>query len=68
VTASAFLVALIAAAPYTLHTILTDNGIQLGFAPRYDNGPTTRYITHMVSMRRRDAGDWRRPDRRRRRL
>jgi transposase-like protein len=34
VTASAFLVALIAAVPYKIHTVLTDNGIQftLGYA------------------------------------
>jgi hypothetical protein len=43
VTASAFLVSLIAAVPYKIHTILTDcpkgtlrvNGIQFRFAPRY---------------------------------
>jgi len=40
VTASAFLVALIAAVPYKIHTILTDNGIQFRFPPRYANGPT----------------------------
>src|SRR3954449_2375920 len=31
VTASAFLVALIAAVPYKIHTVLTDNGIQFTF-------------------------------------
>ena len=54
VTASAFLVALIAAVPYKIHTILTDNGIQFRFAPRYANGPTARYMTHMFDMRCRD--------------
>ena len=39
-TASAFLVALIAAVPYKIHTVLTDNGIQFRFPPRYANGPT----------------------------
>lgn len=34
VTASAFLVALIAAVPYKIQMILTDNGIQFRFAPR----------------------------------
>ena len=56
VTASAFLVALIAAVPYKVHTILTDNGIQFRYAPRYANGPTARYITHMFAMRCRENG------------
>ena len=56
VTASAFLVALIAAVPYRVHTILTDNGIQFRFPPRYANGPTARYITHMFAMRCRENG------------
>ena len=51
VTASAFLVALVAAVPYKIHTVLTDNGIQFRFAPRYANGPTARYMTHMFDMR-----------------
>lgn len=56
VTASAFLVALIAAVPYKIHTILTDNGIQFRFPPRYANGTTARYITHMFAMRCRENG------------
>jgi transposase InsO family protein len=56
VTASAFLVALIAAVPYKIHTVLTDNGIQFRFAPRYATGPTARYITHMFAMRCRENG------------
>ena len=56
VTASAFLVALIAAVPYKIHTILTDNGIQFRYAPRYANGPTARYMTHMFAMRCRENG------------
>ena len=55
-TASAFLVALIEAVPYKIHTILTDNGIQFRFPPRYANGPTARYITHMFEMRCRENG------------
>ena len=47
VTASAFLVALIEACPYKIHTILTDNGIQFRYPPRYADGPTTRYFRHM---------------------
>ena len=56
VTASAFLVALVAAVPYKIHTVLTDNGIQFRFAPRYADGPTARYMTHMFDMRCRDNG------------
>ena len=55
-TAAAFLVALIDAVPYKIHTILTDNGIQFRFAPRYANGPTARYATHIFDMRCRDNG------------
>jgi transposase InsO family protein len=54
VTASAFLVALIAAVPYKIHTILTDNGIQFRYPPRYADGPTARYMTHMFAMRCRE--------------
>ena len=56
VTASAFLLALIAAVPYKIHTILTDNAIQSRFPPRYANGPTASYITHMFAMRCRENG------------
>lgn len=51
VTASAFLEALIEAVPYKIHTILTDNGIQFTFPPRYADGPTACYMTHMFVMR-----------------
>lgn len=56
VTASAFLVALIAAVPYKIHTVLTDNGIQFRVAPRYADAPTARYMTHMFDMRCRENG------------
>jgi hypothetical protein len=55
-SASAFLVALIAAVPYTIHTVLTDNGIQFTFPPRYADGPTATYMTHMFDMRCRENG------------
>ncbi|MBA3404029.1 MAG: IS481 family transposase [Gemmatimonadaceae bacterium] len=55
-SASAFLVALIAAVPYNIHTVLTDNGIQFTFPPRYADGPTARYMTHMFDMRCRENG------------
>jgi transposase-like protein/transposase len=50
-SASIFLTALIKAVPYKIHTVLTDNGIQFTFPPRYANGPTARYMTHMFAMR-----------------
>ncbi len=56
VTASTFLVALIAAVPYKIHTVLTDNGIQFRLPPRYADGPTARYCTHMFDMRCRENG------------
>jgi len=55
-TASAFLVTLIAAVPYKIHTVLTDNGIQFTFPPRYADGPTATYITHMFDMRCQENG------------
>ena len=50
-TAAAFLEALIAAVPYTIHTILTDNGVQFCYQPSRRNGPTARYMTHMFDLR-----------------
>ena len=55
-SASAFLPALIEAVPYKIHTVLTDNGIQFTFPPRYADGPTARYATHMFDMRCRENG------------
>ena len=55
-SASAFLMALIKAVPYKIHIVLTDNGIQFTFPPRYADGPTARYMTHMFDMRCRDNG------------
>ncbi|MPZ16075.1 MAG: IS481 family transposase [Chloroflexi bacterium] len=45
-TAVSFLEALIEAAPYRLHTILTDNGIQFADLPRNRHGWTARYRVH----------------------
>ena len=56
VTASAFLVAPIKAVPYKIHTVLTDNGIQFRLPPRYANGPTARYATHMFGLRCQENG------------
>ena len=52
-SASAFLEASIAAVPYRIHTVLTDNGIQFTFPPRYADGPTATYMMHMFDMRER---------------
>jgi transposase-like protein len=56
VTASAFLVALVEAVPYKIHTVLTDNGIPFRLPPRHANGPTARYTTHMFDLRCREHG------------
>lgn len=50
-SAAAFLEALIEAVPYKIHTILTDNGIQFTFPPRYADGSTARHVAHMFDMR-----------------
>jgi transposase InsO family protein len=55
-SASTFLTALIEAVPYKIHTVLTDNGIQFTFPPRYADGPTARYVTHMFDMRCHENG------------
>ena len=55
-SASAFLEALIAAVPYKIHTVLTDNGTQFTFPPRYADGPTAKYVTHMFGMRCQENG------------
>ncbi|MHC2432678.1 transposase InsO family protein [Bradyrhizobium sp. USDA 4451] len=55
-SASVFLEALIAAVPCEIHPVLTDNGIEFTFPPRYANVPTARYVTHMFDMRCRKNG------------
>jgi len=47
---------LVEAVPYKIHTILTDNGIQFRYLPRYPNGTTARHMTHMFDMRCREFG------------
>jgi len=56
ISASAFLEALIAAVPYKIHIVLTGNGVQFPFPPRYAGGPTARYVTHMFAMRCEENG------------
>lgn len=48
--ATSFLKNLIAAVPYKIHTILTDNGAQFCIQPRHRNGPTAQWITHMFDL------------------
>jgi transposase InsO family protein len=55
-TASAFLEALVGAVPYKINIVLTDNGIQFTFPPRYKDGPTATYMTHMFDMRCHENG------------
>ncbi len=60
-TASAFLRALIDAVPYTIHTVLTDNGTQFCGTqfcdlPSRRNGPTARLRLHMFDRTCRDNG------------
>ena len=45
-SAVGFLQALIEAVPYTIHIVLTDNGIQFGDMPSRRTGPTARYRSH----------------------
>ena len=55
-TASAFLETLIEVVPYTIHTVLTDNGVQFCYQPSRRDGPTARYMTHMFDLRCRQNG------------
>jgi hypothetical protein len=43
---AAFLEALVAALPYRIHTVLTDNGIQFADLPKNRRGPTARLRGH----------------------
>lgn len=45
-TAATFLENLVAAVPYEVHTVLTDNGIQFADLPRNRSGPTARFRGH----------------------
>jgi transposase InsO family protein len=55
-TATAFLKDLIAVVPYTIHTVLTDNGIQFCDLPKNREGPTARWRTHMFDLLCREYG------------
>ena len=47
---TAFLRNLSDAVPYEIHTVLTDNGSQFCHPPRYRNGPTAQWLTHMFDL------------------
>ena len=51
-----FLTALIAAAPYKVHTVLTDNGIQFADLPRNRSKPTALWRGHPFDRARRQQG------------
>ena len=55
-SAVGFLQALIGAVPYTIHIVLTDNGIQFGDMPSRRTGPTARYRLHMFDRICREHG------------
>lgn len=55
-TATAFLEALVEAVPYTIHTVLTDNGIQFADLPRNRTGPTARFRGHPFDRACRNHG------------
>src|SRR6476660_9690655 len=59
-SAVGFLQALIEAVPYTIHIVLTDNGIQFGDMPSRRTGPTARYRLHMFDRICREHGRARR--------
>ena len=44
---AAFLLGVIGAFPYGIHTVLTDNGITFADAPRYRHGPPATYRAHL---------------------
>ena len=51
-----FLRALIEAAPYEIHTVLTDNGMRFCHAPRNRSGPTARFSVHLFDRLCRENG------------
>jgi transposase InsO family protein len=55
-TAAAFLQALIAAVPFKIHTVLTDNGVQFCDQPSRRSGPTARWRLHMFDRICREHG------------
>ena len=54
--ASTFLKTLIAAVPYKIHTVLTDNGGQFCHMPQHRDGPTAQYSVHTFDRVCRENG------------
>src|SRR5919107_1174310 len=53
---AAFLRQVVAAFPYQVHTVLTDNGMAFADLPRYRDGPTARWMGHIFDRVCRENG------------
>jgi transposase InsO family protein len=53
---AAFLRQVVAAFPYAIHTVLTDNGMAFADLPRYRDGPTARWTGHIFDRVCREHG------------
>jgi transposase InsO family protein len=53
---AAFLREVVAAFPYRIHTVLTDNGMAFADLPRYRDGPTARWMGHIFDRVCRENG------------
>jgi transposase InsO family protein len=53
---AAFLHQVVEAFPYTIHTVLTDNGMAFADLPRYRDGPTARWMGHIFDRVCREHG------------
>ena len=53
---AAFLREVVAAFPYRIHTVLTDNGMAFADLPQYRDGPTARWMGHIFDRVCRENG------------
>jgi transposase InsO family protein len=53
---AAFLREVVAAFPYAIHTVLTDNGMAFADLPKYRDGPTARWMGHIFDRVCREHG------------
>ena len=53
---AAFLRGVVAAFPYAIHTVLTDNGMAFADLPKYRDGPTARWMGHIFDRVCRENG------------
>jgi transposase InsO family protein len=53
---AAFLHEVVAAFPYAIHTVLTDNGMAFAELPKYRDGPTARWMGHIFDRVCREYG------------